>query len=245
MRFEEPVSQHFFKLRCIPCNNFNQKLIKHSFTIYPNGVCSDDTDTWGNLIQYGSMQSEHNYFAFVSSGEIEIEPYCIKADEAEPVFLQDTQLTAPSLMMKQFMWHSVEHNSKMEYVLFLTDKVHNYMRYTPGSTNSKTTAMQAFAGREGVCQDYTHILISLCRTAGIPARYVNGFVQGTGETHAWAEVFIDNAWWGIDPTNNIKIEYGYIKLAHGRDAADCHVNRGVFTGNTQQQTEIRVIVDEI
>lgn len=76
------------------------------------------------------------------------------------------------------------------------------------------------------------------------ARYVNGFMQGIGLTHAWVEVHDGKAWHGIDPTNNRLIEYGYVKLSHGRDALDCPVNRGVFTGMASQQVEIRVIVEE-
>ena len=83
------------------------------------------------------------------------------------------------------------------------------------------------------------------RAAHIPARYVNGFIEGEGATHAWVEVYDDGAWWGIDPTHNRPIEWGYIKLSHGRDAEDCPVNRGVFTGAASQTAEIRVIVEEL
>lgn len=119
------------------------------------------------------------------------------------------------------------------------------MCYSPGSTQIDTTAIEVFQQRKGVCQDYAHILIAMCRACGIPARYVNGFMQGVGVTHAWVEVLVNGEWRGIDPTNNRLIEYGYIKLAHGRDAMDCRVNRGVFTGNATEQTEIRVIVEEL
>ena len=132
-----------------------------------------------------------------------------------------------------------------DYALRLSEKIHGYMCYAPGTTQINTTAMEAFQQQKGVCQDYAHILIALCRACGIPARYVNGFMQGTGVTHAWVEVLVNNEWRGIDPTNNQLIEYGYIKLAHGRDALDCRVNRGVYTGHPTEQTEIRVIVEEL
>ena len=119
------------------------------------------------------------------------------------------------------------------------------MCYQPGLTQSQTTAAEALALGQGVCQDYAHILLALCRAAHIPARYVIVFMEGEGATHAWVEVYDREVWWGIDPTNNRQIEFGYIKLSHGRDAEDCPVNRGVFTGTATQTAEIRVIVEEI
>ena len=80
---------------------------------------------------------------------------------------------------------------------------------------------------------------------GIGARYVCGFMQGEGVTHAWVEVYCNGYWLALDPTHNRKIEYGYIKLAQGRDAADCPVNRGVFTGSAIQTTHVEVIVEEV
>ena len=69
--------------------------------------------------------------------------------------------------------------------------------------------------------------------------------MGEGATHAWVEVYDGEAWCGLDPTNRQIIEYGYLKIAHGRDAADCPVNRGVFRGVAQQQTEVCVRVHEL
>ncbi len=106
--------------------------------------------------------------------------------------------------------------------------VHERIRYVPQSTHVETAAGEAFALNSGVCQDFAHITIALCRMAGIPARYACGFITGEGESHAWVEVFIHGVWYGIDPTQNRLIHLGYIKVAHGRDSADCPMNRGMF-----------------
>ena len=135
--------------------------------------------------------------------------------------------------------------SALDQAVALSTWVYQHMRYQPGLTQTNTTAAEALALGQGVCQDYAHILLALCRAAQIPARYVNGFMEGEGATHAWVEVYDQAAWWGIDPTNNRQIEWGYIKLSHGRDAEDCPVNRGVFTGTATQTAEIRVIVEEL
>ena len=115
-------------------------------------------------------------------------------------------------------------------------KLHQDLSYEKGVTTFQTTAEEAMKLKKGVCQDYAHILIACLRQLGIPARYVCGLLLGEGATHAWVEVYDGEAWCGLDPTNRQIIEYGYLKIAHGRDAADCPVNRGVFRGVAQQQT---------
>ncbi len=77
------------------------------------------------------------------------------------------------------------------------------------------------------------------------ARYVMGYVIGEGETHAWVEVWSDGAWYGVDPTHNCVVESGYIKVAHGRDAADCSVVRGMRKGVSATASQVRVVVEEI
>ena len=119
------------------------------------------------------------------------------------------------------------------------------MRYQPGLTHAATTAQEALALGQGVCQDYAHILLALCRAAHIPARYVNGFMEGEGATRAWVEVYDEGAWGGMDPANKRPIEGGCVKRTDGRKAEDCPVNRGVFTGAATQTAEIRVIVEEL
>ena len=86
----------------------------------------------------------------------------------------------------------------------------------------------------------TSIISLIC-----PSVYVNGFLVGEGETHAWVEIFDGYNWLGFDPTHNCRISDGYVKLAHGRDARDCSVSRGMYTGQAQQQTTIHVTLHEI
>ena len=83
------------------------------------------------------------------------------------------------------------------------------------------------------------------RYLGIPARYVNGLMIGEGYTHAWVEAYLEDGWYGFDPTNNLHIDDYYIKLAHGRDYRDCTVDKGCFLGSAAQKQKIYVNVEEI
>lgn len=244
INFSSQVCRHFFKLRCLPCENDCQWLVHHSFSVHTADFIAFDTDVWGNSVQYGSRMDWQESFDFSSKGEVRLLPYCIREKDVPDVFRLPSPLTALSPEMRTFAEMTVG-KSALERAIDYSRRLFAYMCYMPGVTSPRTTAADAFAMRSGVCQDYTHILIALCRANGIPARYVDGFIQGEGATHAWAEVYDKGAWWGIDPTNDVFIEYGYIKLSHGRDANDCPVNRGVFTGTALQQTNVHVVVSEI
>lgn len=242
--FSKPVGKHYFLLRCMPCVNVCQQAGKRELFIHPDGSVIYGADAWKNPLQYGCRMEEHDSFVFVSSGEMRLASYRIPEDSFSDVFRVPSLLTVPSVAMKGLL-ADVDEGKPLDCALCLAQKVHDYMHYVSGKTNTDTAAAEAFSLRVGVCQDYAHILITLCRASGISARYVNGFIAGIGETHAWVEVLDGGYWWGIDPTHNCQIENGYIKVAHGRDAMDCPVNRGVFTGMGVQQTDIRVIVEEI
>ena len=109
--------------------------------------------------------------------------------------------------------------------------------YQSGATNINTTAEEALTLGKGVCQDFAHMQIAVCRALSVPARYVVGMQEGTGETHAWVEIYDNGIWVGIDPTNHKMVNDRYLTLSHGRDFADCGINRGLFVGGgTQTQT---------
>jgi transglutaminase-like putative cysteine protease len=114
--------------------------------------------------------------------------------------------------------------------------VHKAMRYERGVTGVKTTAADAFARRAGVCQDYTHVMLALCRLNGIPARYVSGHLLGEGGTHAWVEVLVPAADGSgtlvaraLDPTHGRPAGMTYITIAAGRDYRDVAPTTGTFS----------------
>ena len=117
------------------------------------------------------------------------------------------------------------------------DEVYKAFVYTPGSTTIRTTAEQALAQRKGVCQDYAHVMLSVCRHVGLTARYIAGLLGGEGATHAWVEVYQDGRWVGLDPTHNRLVDDSYITIAHGRDYRDCMLDIGIFSGYNVQQSQ--------
>ena len=132
----------------------------------------------------------------------------------------------------------------------LCEHINKNYKYKKGVTNVFTKTDEVWESKAGVCQDFTNVLIELCRIAQIPCRYVSGYVfatgrfRGTSATHAWVEVFIPNyGWIGLDPTNNCIADIYHIKLAVGRNYNDCSPVKGVYKGNETQLMDVKVELD--
>ncbi|EMI19999.1 transglutaminase domain-containing protein [Rhodopirellula maiorica SM1] len=111
------------------------------------------------------------------------------------------------------------------------DWVNHHLDYTPGSTNATTTAADVLVQRTGVCRDYAHLTIALCRGIGIPARYVAGYAVDLQppDFHGFVEAYLGGQWYLFDPTGLAPIR-GLVRIGVGRDAAD--VSIATITGNT-------------
>jgi transglutaminase-like putative cysteine protease len=125
----------------------------------------------------------------------------------------------------------------LEFATRASDWVSNTMQYKSGATNVQTSAAQALEIGAGLCQDYSHILLALCRAANIPAQYVSGHMLGEGGSHAWVEVLIPNELgkfqaMGFDPTNARVPNLGYTIVAVGKDYNDVPPTSGRFMGDS-------------
>ncbi len=114
---------------------------------------------------------------------------------------------------------------------------HRALTYAYGVTGVRTSAAEAVAGGRGVCQDYAHVMIAVCRAAGLPARYVSGHLVGEGGSHAWVEVVVADGnrpgraeAVAFDPTHDRRAGEGYVTVAIGRDYADVAPTSGTFEG---------------
>jgi transglutaminase-like putative cysteine protease len=103
----------------------------------------------------------------------------------------------------------------------IVDWVYNALRYTPGSTGTSTTACDVLLQREGVCRDYAHVAITLCRALGIPARYISGYAVELNppDFHGFFEVYLGGDWVMFDATKLAPVS-GFVRIGAGRDAAD-------------------------
>ncbi|MCC8102136.1 MAG: transglutaminase family protein [Clostridiales bacterium] len=135
--------------------------------------------------------------------------------------------------------------SALYLAITLMHGLYEHFTYVQGVTDVRTTVEEAMVLGKGVCQDYSHILLSLCRIWKIPCRYVVGMLIGEGLSHAWVEICSGGCWYALDPTNNLIVDDQHIKISAGRDYRDCIVSQGVFVGRTTQTQTVAVRVKEI
>ncbi|MGH7817919.1 MAG: transglutaminase family protein, partial [Candidatus Binatia bacterium] len=139
----------------------------------------------------------------------------------------------------------------------LMAKIHGEFKFDAAATSVTTPVMTFFEQKRGVCQDFTHLMISCLRSTGLAARYVSGYLftrpapgkprrLGTDVSHAWVSLFVPGSGWiDLDPTNNVMPSSDHITLGWGRDFSDVTPLRGVINGGGEQTLEVKVTVETL
>jgi transglutaminase-like putative cysteine protease len=170
------------------------------------------------------------------------------------VYLRDTPSTRADVALSDIA-RAADAEARAEGPLALAHRlaaeVAAAIKWTPGTTLAHTTAAEALAQGEGVCQDHAHALIAMARVCDMPARYVTGYLFADPEdgpqeaAHAWAEIWVEGLGWvGFDPANACCPDDRYIRLGSGLDAANASPIRGIAHGNGAESLEVTVHVAE-
>ena len=245
LEFSEPVREHYFSLRCVPHSDGVQTVQVDSRYIDPADDLSESMDGFGNCLYSGRCVENHRRFYCEVMGRAQVDQLQRQPEECHGMYRYPTVLTGFSPEIDAFLAkHDTRGKNPFERGCVLMQALYDHFRYQPNTTTIATTAGQALGAGCGVCQDYAHIFIALCRRCGIPARYVAGMMLGEGATHSWAEIHDGRRWIGFDPTHNRFVDDIYIKAAHGRDYRDCSMERGIFVGAASQRQKIYVSVEE-
>lgn len=243
--FSEKVTDHAFAMRCVPMPSASQRVIWQKISVLPTCRLSESTDAFGNTVVSGYLGRRHDIFAYEAAGLVQTSQW---TDNAIPgqIYSHPSPLTIPSpaMMAAVDALGAPVPGAARQWIGSLMELLKSRMLYVPGVTSVETTAGQAWRQGEGVCQDFAHLAVAMCRLVGIPARYACGLMIGEGATHAWAEAFADGRWIAFDPTNGVFVGESYIKMAHGRDYSDCSISRGAFRGCATQQVKVAVDVWE-
>ncbi|MCM1165901.1 MAG: transglutaminase family protein [Lachnospiraceae bacterium] len=247
LEFAESVSEHCFTLRCLPVSDGRQLIREPRREIFPNcGRVWTSRDSFGNTLLCGRIPEPHGAFSFRVSGEAEIINARDISGYPAAVYGYASPLTKAGARIREFYAENTPRSeNELDRAMELCAALYSAMRYEKGVTDVRTTAEDALALGAGVCQDYAHIFLSLCRLDGIRCRYVSGLAFDRGETHAWTEVGSGSRWFGIDPANNRFIGENYIKICHGRDYSDCPIERGIYLGNAAGVQTVTSSVIEI
>ncbi|MBA3842247.1 MAG: transglutaminase family protein [Actinobacteria bacterium] len=139
--------------------------------------------------------------------------------------------------------------SALRFLDLAAEAVRTRLTYKVGSTTVHSSVAEVLAGGAGVCQDFAHVLISLCRHVGLPARYVSGYLGGVAEaaaSHAWIEAYVPPyGWLGIDATLGTHCTGQHVKIGVGRDYADVTVLRGTYQGGSLAELDVAVTCETV
>lgn len=165
----------------------------------------------------------------------EVDEHDLAAPEDMPQDLPDEVLafTLPSRfcqsdMLSDQAWRRFGHlEPGYQRVLAIMDFVHSHLIYTTGSTNSTTSALDVYTSGRGVCRDFAHLMVAMCRAMNLPTRYAFGYLPDMDvvplptpmDFHAWVQVWLGGRWYDFDPRHN-ELRKGRVLVGTGRDAAD-------------------------
>ena len=226
----------------IPPERFgDQRRLRHRVSAGVDGVRFENRqDRFGNVIveAFASrVSSAIEFLAEVSVERSSDQPNRLPAGwQSDSYLLEPTPLTAADARIERAAADLAE---SAEWGLPLADKINDWvyqsMTYKGGLTGVRTTAAEALAQGFGVCQDYAHIMLAVCRSAELPSRYVSGHLVGQGGTHAWVEVVLpvedgsgDAIAWTFDPTHASRGGMEYVSIAVGADYSDVAPTSGTY-----------------
>ncbi len=255
-RYETPVNYSVQMLRLRPLGNASQKVLSWRLTVPPFASLTESRDAYGNVVQTLYIDRLHDETKLALSGEIETEDTDgVVRGTFEPFppvfFLRQTDLTMANDAIRSLAKETghASQGAPLELAHKLMGAVREAVDYRVGDTHAATTAAEALALGYGVCQDHTHIFISAARLAGIPARYVSGYLWDGGggdyeASHAWAEAYIDDLGWvGFDVANRICPTGAHIRVASGLDYLETAPVRGRRRGGGEETVEVHLKVD--
>jgi transglutaminase-like putative cysteine protease len=270
-RYADPAYESFNEVRLHPVSDAAQVCLDFSLNIDPPAAVTAFRDYYGNSVHHFGVPYLHDQLTIEATSEVvtfaaidqpSTGPAPGEADRspplaelsADPAFADEhaeflipsayVGLDAASGEFAGALLAADPSVSAYEFFRRTGAVVHDRLQYRLGATTVHSTVAEVLAGGSGVCQDFAHLLIALCRHTGLPARYVSGYlgdVTASGASHAWAEAFIPPyGWVGLDPTAGLPCTGRHVKLAVGRDYADVAVVRGTYRGGGTALLDVEV-----
>ncbi len=268
--YDDLVRENQNEVRAAPTSNDHQQLISHRLTVFPVARTVSYVDYWGTRVEAFGIREPHVALGLMSEATVETsEPLLVtgspdRLDLIDPTFvdehrefLEPTEKTAPGagVVGVADAVETMADGDVVGAVLAVHRQIHRRLTYEPGATTIQTSAEEVLLHGAGVCQDYAHAAVSVCRQLDIPARYVSGYFfaadESTGDdveedlievaTHAWFEAAIPgHGWLALDPTNSLPVGPRHVMIGAGRDYDDVPPIRGVHRGGAGVHVESSV-----
>ncbi|TDE04384.1 transglutaminase family protein [Flavobacterium sandaracinum] len=263
-QYNWPIKESINEIRLFPHNFDNQEVLQYQLLITNNPEVTISHDYYGNRVGNFNSFGAHTEMTIESRMLVKVN-HSLKIPTIDATKVEDLK-NEKSILLLRFCYP--ETIVKQNEILSILEKIDctnkpiieiaqqcneyifNNFTYTKGITNIETTIDEILEMKKGVCQDFAYVLLQLVRTAGIPARYVSGYIcpnesglRGEGATHAWIEIYTPTqGWLGLDPTNNIWTMDNHVKLSVGQNFHDCTPVKGTFKGLAKQTLSVCVSI---
>ena len=262
-RYTAPLRYALQTLWLTPQSGPSQNV--HFWTLGALGKLFSQRDAFGNTINsytfVGKLSDNVRWSLVNAAGNVEtlgIAEFTDAPTMPHPhLFLRATDLAQPSERLADFGRRFVTPSATpgcadLGMLLALSQGVAGVVSYQKYSTDVTTTALQAFDAGTGVCQDQAHVMVAICRSLGLPARYVSGYFYAANEpdlaSHAWVDVCLDVAarrWVSIDVTHSCPIDQRHVRLAVGTDYNACPPIKGVRHGGGLETMTVTIGIEPV
>ena len=270
--YERPVRESLMELWMQPQKGARQRLVSFELDVEPAAQLFSYPDSFGNAVYHFDVPHPHDRLTIIARSAVETEhaaelPDRLDIGEWDRLrsefvrgecfdflrphgFVQTTERL--SAFIAQHDLEALRRQDPLTALRRLNETLYQSFGYQPGLTDADSPIDLALEAGSGVCQDFAHIMLAICRSWGLPARYVSGYLftdRDAGDrsdpdaTHAWIEVFLPSLRWvGFDPTNNCLTGERHVAVAVGRDYADVTPSRGVYKGDAESHLAVGVTV---
>lgn len=274
-RYNTHVSESLMEARMQPRSDSAQRCLSFQLVVQPKARVQAYRDYLGNIVHHFDVPGRHKQLSIVADALVDVQPPPqLPQSLGENAWDELDEMIAAGdyieMLMPSHFGQSTElleafaeelgvesrekarQSDPLELVFNLNELLYNAIAYVPKSTQVDSPIDHALDSRQGVCQDFAHIMIGLTRRIGIPCRYVSGYLfhpagdktrSAEGATHAWVEMLLPGlGWLGLDPTNNVRADERHVRTSVGRDYADVPPTKGVFKGSAESQLLVAVHV---
>jgi transglutaminase-like putative cysteine protease len=271
-RYSHFVWQSMMEVRMHPRSEGNQRCFVFQLSVNPRARIFGYIDSYGNLVHHFDLPSRHGQLTIIADALVnidaqpaipeimdyegwhELEELIEKKDYWDMLMPSRFARSSPELLQLAIEVGATERKgrSPLAFLRDIASGVHRSFSYVKKSTAVNSPIEDALRSRQGVCQDFAHIMIALVRNARIPCRYVSGYLyhssenthpSAEGATHAWVEALLPGVGWvGFDPTLDRLASEKHIRTAIGRDYADVPPTMGMMKGKANTELQVRVRV---
>ena len=264
-RFEytEPVTEWVSEVRMEPASDTDQSCHSFYLAVTPAAETYRYQDGFGNRVHHFNLLSASGQVRILAASIVETRPRHPPISRATyPCNVEELGLegldflkfrgpvrTGPRLARLVETLRPNPGARLADVVARAASHIHTHFQYARDVTLASSPIDDVLEHGKGVCQDFTHLMIAILRSLGIPARYVSGYIHRPNkqsQSHAWCEALLpDVGWFGIDPTNDCAADEHFVKVATGRDFTDVPPNRGIYRGRAEESIFVRVETREL